>query len=117
MSESTPPADATPQTSPQTQQVRLRVDHSKTQLCYANAFRSNVTNEELVIDLGLNEVTAAPQPGEGGEAVQGEAVFHVGSRVVLSYPSAKRLMLHLGQLIHNYESRYGEIRTGSGPRS
>lgn len=96
-------------------QIQVRVDDSKQQLCYANAFRVNITNEEVILDLGLNEMLQ-PNAGQAGGPQTQQAVFHVGSRVVLSYPSAKRLMMRLAQVVQAHEQRFGEVSI-TGPRT
>jgi hypothetical protein len=86
------------------QQVRLRVDERSMTTSYANAFRSNGTAEEVMLDFGLNLVAPAP-----GEQAQAEIIFRVNNRVVLNYYSAKRLAIGLGQLIRRHEEQFGEL--------
>jgi hypothetical protein len=47
-------------------QIRLRVDEREMGSSYANAFRTNGTAEEVMLDFGLNLVNPASQ-GEGWE--------------------------------------------------
>ena len=49
------------------QQVRLRVDERNMKSSYANAFRTNGTAEEVMLDFGLNLLHPAPQQPERGE--------------------------------------------------
>jgi len=84
-------------------QVQLRVTEQNMQTCYANAFRTNGTAEEVILDFGLNLV----QPAQQGEPVQ--IMFNVKERVILNYYSAKRLTLALGQAIRRHEEQFGEI--------
>ena len=45
------------------QQVRLRVDERNMSTSYANAFRTNGTAEEVMLDFGLNTVVQGGQAG------------------------------------------------------
>ena len=87
-------------------QVRLRIDDRDMRTTYANAFRTNGTAEEVMLDVGLNEVRPAP---EGGEQ-QAEIVFRVNERVVMNYLTAKRLAITLSQVIRRYEQQFGELQ-------
>ena len=86
------------------QQVRLRVSEQDMSTSYANAFRSNGTAEEVILDFGLN-LMAPPQ----GEGQQPEILFKVNDRVVMNYYSAKRLAISLSQLIRRHEDQFGEL--------
>ncbi len=85
------------------QQVRLRVDEREMGTSYANAFRTNGTAEEVLLDFGMNLVT----PGQ--EKAQPEITFKITDRVVLNYYSAKRLAITLSQLIRKHEEQFGEL--------
>ena len=85
-------------------QIRVRVDEQNMKTSYANAFRTNGTAEEVMLDFGLNLVNpAAPQ-----QDVQ-EITFRVSERVILNYYSAKRLAITLSQLIRRHEEQFGEL--------
>ena len=86
------------------QQVRLRVDEREMSSSYANAFRTNGTAEEVMLDFGLNVLNQAPR--EKGKA---EIIFKVNDRVVMNYYSAKRLAITLSQLIRRHEEQFGEL--------
>jgi hypothetical protein len=107
MAENVPaPVDVNQQAAQQTgqQQVRLRIDERNMATQYANAFRTNGTAEEVMVDFGLNLVsppTAAGQPPE--------IVFQATQRVVMNYFSAKRLAITLSQLIRQHEQQFGEL--------
>ena len=66
-------------------QVQLRVDESKMGSIYANAFRTNNSAEEVMLDFGVNMI--GPVSPEGRPQI----LFQVNQRVVLNYYSAKRL--------------------------
>ena len=86
------------------QQVRLRVDERNMTTSYANAFRTNGTAEEVLLDFGLNLVVPSTQP-QG----QPEILFQVNDRIVMNYYFAKRLAITLSQLIRRHEEQFGEL--------
>jgi hypothetical protein len=85
------------------QQVRLRIDERTMTTIYANAFRTNGTAEEVMLDFGVNIMNP---PAAGG---QPEIVFQVNNRVIMNYYSAKRLAITLSQLIRRHEEQFGEL--------
>jgi len=87
------------------QQVRLRVDERAMASSYANAFRTNGTAEEVMLDFGVNMLNPATQ----AEGQTPEIIFKINSRVILNYHSAKRLAITLGQLIRRHEEQFGEL--------
>jgi len=84
-------------------QVQLRIDESKMSSTYANTIRTSTTQDEVVLDFGMN----LPQPGADNN--NPILVFNVGSRVVMNWAGAKRLAISLGQVVRQYEERAGEI--------
>lgn len=94
------------------QQVRLRIDERNLESAYANAFRTNGTAEEVILDFGLN--LAVPAQEQGG---QPEIQFQVTDRIVLNYYSAKRLALTLGQIIRRHEDQFGELQLDVSKRA
>ena len=102
------------------QQVRLRIDQRELNTCYANAFRTNATAEEVIVDFGLNQVVQASRQGSEGASSNepaNEIVFQLSSRVILNYYSAKRLVLTMGQLIRRYEEQFGELKLNVADRT
>lgn len=99
-------ADEQKPDQPQAQQIQLRIDESKMTSTYANTIRTSPTMEEIVLDFGYNlPVQSSPnQPPM--------IVFNVGSRVIMNWSGAKRLVMSLGQAVRNYEERNGEISLG-----
>jgi hypothetical protein len=85
------------------QQIRLRLDERNLKTSYANAFRTNGTAEEVMLDFGLNLIT--PAAGQS----QPEITFQVNDRVIMNYYSAKRLAITLSQLIRRHEEQFGEL--------
>jgi len=92
---------------PQQQQVQLRIDESKMTSTYSNTIRTSNTNEELVMDFGMN--IPMQMPGQAPVIV-----FNVGSRVIMNWSGAKRLAMSLGQAVRQYEERNGEIDINPG---
>jgi len=86
------------------QQVRLRINERDMKTSYANAFRSNGTAEEVMLDFGLNVLMPTSDPQS-----QPEIIFQVNNRVILNYYSAKRLAITLSQLIRRHEQQFGEL--------
>lgn len=85
------------------QQVEIRVDESKMATTYANTIRTSTTVDELVLDFGLN-LTAQTGPNEPVRMI-----FSVGSRVVMNWTGAKRLLASLQQAVGAYEREFGAI--------
>jgi len=88
------------------QQIRLNIDERNLKTSYANAFRTNGTAEEVMLDFGLNLV-GPPVQQDGGQMPQ--IVFQINERIVLNYFSAKRLAITLSQLVRRHEEQFGEI--------
>ena len=86
------------------QQIRLRLDERNLKTSYANAFRTNGTAEEVMLDFGLNLIG---QPVQGQN--QPEILFKVNNRVIMNYYSAKRLAITLSQLIRRHEEQFGDL--------
>ncbi len=90
------------------QRVQLRIDESRMQTTYANTIRTSITQDEVVLDFGVN----LPTPTQDQE--QAGFVFAVNSRVVMNWKGAKRLAMSLGNVIRQYEERHGEIDLQAG---
>ncbi|MBS3735057.1 MAG: DUF3467 domain-containing protein [Phycisphaerae bacterium] len=86
------------------QQVQVRVDERNLETTYANAFRTNATAEEVMMDFGLNIIRPTGPDGQ-----QPEITFQVTDRVILSPYSAKRLAVTLSQLVRRHEQQFGEL--------
>lgn len=93
------------------QQVRLRMDERNMSTSYANAFRTNGTAEEVMLDFGVNMVSPAAKDQETPEIV-----FQVNDRVIMNYYSAKRLAITLSQLIRRHEEQFGELEMDMSKR-
>ncbi len=88
------------------QQVQLRIDERDMNTDYANAFRTNGTAEEVMLDFGVNLAMAAP----GAEEDKSPSIlFKLNNRIIMNYYSAKRLAITLSQLIRRHEEQFGEL--------
>lgn len=92
----------------ETRQIALRIDESRMATTYANTIRTSTTQDEVVLDFGMN----LPVPGPDNQPA---LLFTVGSRVVMNWAGAKRLAISLGQVIRQYEDRNGQINIGGQP--
>lgn len=90
------------------QQVQLRIDESKMNSTYANTIRTSTTQDEVIMDFGMNLPMATPDNSPA-------LLFSVGSRVIMNWAGAKRLAISLGQVIRQYEERNGEIQLQRQP--
>lgn len=106
---------------PQPQQVRLRITDQNMQTQYANAFRSNGTPEEVLLDFGINTVIGGARPegaqGGAGSNLGGEIHFDVHSRIIMNFATTKRLAILLGNLVREHEARFGEVKLASSERT
>lgn len=84
------------------QQVQIRIDESKMVSNYANTIRSATTPDEIVLDFGIN----LPAQGQNQTPMMH---FQIGQRVVMNWPTAKRLYASLQQALSAYEQAYGTI--------
>ena len=85
-------------------QVRLRINEQNMRTSYANAFRTNGTAEEVLLDFGLNLINPPATEGE-----QPEIMFQINERIIMNYYSAKRMAITLSQLIRRHEDQFGEL--------
>ena len=99
------------------QQARLQVDERNMTTSYANAFRTNMTAEEVIVDFGLNMVAAAQDQSTDAEARAAGILFQANNRVVLNYYSAKRLALTLGQIVQRHEQQFGDLKLNAADRT
>ncbi len=67
---------------------------------YANLALVNTTPEEVILNFAINVVPPSPER---------EVSVDINSRIILSYASAKRLALTLGNIISRYEEANGVI--------
>jgi len=92
-------------------QIRVRIDERNLQTSYMSGFRPTVTAEEVILDFGLNLVRPT-----GNKDNPAELVFQANNRLIMSYFSAKRLAMVLGQIVRRYEQQFGEIELNAAKR-
>jgi hypothetical protein len=82
----------------------VKWDDSNMSTSYANVCNVTGTREEVALLFGTNQTLYTGQK---------EVTVKVTNRIVLSPYAAKRLQLLLGEVVKQYESRFGdlEIRT------
>lgn len=78
-------------------------DDSAMKSTYANVCNVASTREEVVVLFGTN------QAWTGGEA---EVKVRLSDRIILSPYAAKRLSLLLGNVVAQYEARFGQLDGG-----
>ena len=109
-----PPHTITPETvAPEAGQkrMRVRVDERNMQTSYVNGFRTTVTAEEVILDLGVNLTVPT---GRKEDPV--EMVFQANNRVILNCYAAKRLATTLAQIVQHHEQQYGPIELNPAKR-
>jgi hypothetical protein len=94
----------TPQPQENRGTLRLRQENAKTS--YANMTLVTTTPEEVILNFGINTMP----PNE-----QREINVEISDRIILNYPSAKRLAIALGNLIQRYEAARGVINLQPTP--
>jgi len=90
------------------QNVRLDLNAATLATAYSNFFRVTGTFEELVVDFGLH--TGTIQSG-GPEPVK------MSQRVVMTFPTAKRLLAALQVAIGRHEQVFGTVETDPQKRA
>ncbi len=93
--------------------VTVHVDERDMDTSYCNAFRTNGTADEVMIDCGLNIV----RPAGGSEGEGDNVLFKVNDRVIMNYYTAKRLAITLGQIVRNHEEQFGELQMNVADRA
>lgn len=100
--EAASPAPVAAAGAPTEQQMRLTVNTASMATTYSNFFRVTATFEELVMDFGLH---SGLMTQSGPEAVK------ISQRMVVSYPTAKRLLSALQMALGRHEQAFGVIET------
>ena len=105
MGKKSPMADETTQTGVEENSPTINIDELKT--TYANICRIAQTPNEIIVDFGMNPNFFGPILTEP---------LKLESRIIMSYDGAKRLLLHLANVIQSYEAKYGTIELEVGKR-
>jgi hypothetical protein len=79
----------------------LRWDDSRMTSTYANVCNVSSTREEVTMLFGTNQSWHTGQP---------ELTVQLTNRIILNPFAAKRLAMLLGNIIREYESRFGELK-------
>ncbi len=86
---------------------RIRLEEANAKLSYANFFNVSSTREETALMFGMIQASANPRE---------EIAIQVSDRVVITPLAAKRLQTMLGQVLSQYESRFGPLRDEAASR-
>ena len=81
-------------------QFRIRWDQASARSVYANVINAQGTREEIVLFFGMNQAW---------DANQREMTVQLTDRVVLNPFAAKRLFILLGNVLKEYEKKYGTL--------
>ena len=93
------PATAAKPDVPATPKVKWNVEQLKSS--YVNFANANSTQEEVVLNFGMNNTWDRMAP---------EVEIELTHRIVMSPFAAKRLSELLGKLVTQYEARYGTMK-------
>jgi hypothetical protein len=85
--------------------MKVRWDDSNMKSSYANVCNVTSTREEVVLLFGMNQAWNRGQK---------EVVIQLTNRIVVSPYAAKRLSLLLGNVVKEYENRFGALNIESG---
>ncbi len=93
------------------ERVRVRIDETNLQMSYVSGFRPTMTAEELVLDIGVNQLRSSDDKEQPNELV-----FQASNRLVMNYYSAKRMAISLAQIVRQFEQRFGQIELNAVKR-
>src|SRR5476651_2433513 len=78
----------------------IPISMDKAETIYSNMCRGVMTSEEVILDFALN-------PNINGRVL--DEPVGVDTRVVMSFPSAKRLLHLLHAIVSKHEENFGEV--------
>jgi len=81
----------------------VKWDDSKMASTYANVCNVSSTREEVTLLFGSNQTWHSGQK---------ELTVQLSNRIILNPYAAKRLSLLLGNVVKEYEARFGELQVG-----
>jgi hypothetical protein len=87
----------------QSQQMKVKWDNSNMRSAYSNVCNVAGTREEIVLLFGMNQAWNADQ---------NEMTIQLTDRIVMSPFVAKRLAGLLGNVVRDYETKYGALDVG-----
>ena len=79
-------------------QKKIKLSESETDFLYSNTAKVTSSHEETFVEFGVSR------------PVKDELHVQVHSKIAMSYPSMKRLVLSLGEHLRKYEKLNGEIK-------
>ena len=84
----------------------VRWDDAAMATTYANVVNAASTREELMLFFGTNQTWNLPEDQE--------FAVRLTNRIILNPHAAKRLQRLLGNVLDEYETRYGPLEAGPG---
>jgi hypothetical protein len=99
------PSEAKKENQGEPAQVRVRWDDSKMANTYANVCNVSSTREEVTLLFGTNK---------NWHTAQTDFTVELSNRIILNPYAAKRLLLLLGNVVRQYESRFGKLEVDVG---
>ena len=85
--------------------MKIKWDDSNMKSSYANVCNVTSTREEVVMLFGMNQAWNRGQK---------EVTIQLSDRIVISPYAAKRLSMLLGNVVKEYESRFGALNIEPG---
>ena len=85
--------------------MKIKWDDSNMKSSYANVCNVTSTREEVVMLFGMNQAWNRGQK---------EVTIQLSDRIVISPYAAKRLSMLLGNVVKEYESRFGALNIEAG---
>ena len=79
---------------------KVKWDTAEMRSTYANVCNANCTREEVVLLFGLNQ---------SWSGAADEVTVQISERIILSPFAAKRLLMLLGSVVSQYETRFGAL--------
>lgn len=95
----------TPQMQAELASMKIKWDDSSMKSSYANVCNVTSTREEVVMLFGMNQAWNRGQK---------EVTIQLTDRIVISPFAAKRLSMLLGNVVAEYEKRFGTLNIEAG---
>ena len=95
----------TPELRPDLASMKIKWDDSNMKSSYANVCNVTSTREEVVMLFGMNQAWNRGQK---------EVTIQLTDRIVISPYAAKRLSMLLGNVVGEYEKRFGALNIDVG---
>jgi uncharacterized protein DUF3467 len=95
----------TPELRPDLAAMKIKWDDANMKSSYANVCNVTSTREEVVMLFGMNQAWNRGQK---------EVTIQLTDRIVISPYAAKRLSMLLGNVVNEYEKRFGTLNIDVG---